>query len=404
VKIVYLHQYFTTPEMSGGTRSYEFARRLVAAGHEVHMITSDRVGDGSIYESDVDGIHVVWIPVAYSNKMGPASRIRAFLSFAVKSARYASRIKADIVFATSTPLTIAIPGIYAKVRQRIPMVFEVRDLWPETPIGLGVISNPVLKLAARTLERIAYAQSDQIIALSDGMKDGVISSGYPAERVSVVPNSSDIDRFHVDAELGRRFRREHDWLGDRPLLVYTGTFGYANDVGYMVHLADETLRIDREIRFLAIGDGKEVDQVRALAMKKGVLNRNFFLMPSMRKDLLPVVLSAATMTSSWVRNVKEMRANSANKFFDSLAASRPIAINYEGWQADILRQHQAGLVLSPTDYCSAAKTLVTHISSSEWLNQAGRNAFRLAETQFSRDLLFEQFENVLLTTITNDGE
>jgi glycosyltransferase involved in cell wall biosynthesis len=404
VRIVYLHQYFTTPQMSGGTRSYEFARRLVDAGHDVHMITSDREGSGKSYETVEDGIRVTWIPVAYSNHMSAADRIRAFFSFALKSARLAARSKADVIFATSTPLTIAIPGVYAKWRQGVPMVFEVRDLWPETPIGLGVLTNPALRLATKGLERFAYSQSDRIIALSEGMEAGVAQAGYPADRITVIPNASDIDRFNIDSEEGLRFRQTHSWLGDRPLLVYAGTLGYANDVSYMVRLAAATLSLDPEIRFLTVGDGKERDAVEQLARELGVLDRNFFMMPSVKKRDLPTVLSAATMASSWVRNVEAMWANSANKFFDSMAAGRPFAINHEGWQADILRSNQSGVVLSPTDYSAAAKSLVAHIRDEAWLEQARKNAFRLAESRFSRDILFQRFEHTLQAAYKGDNK
>src|SRR5680860_1523682 len=106
MRIVYLHQYFNTPEMPGGTRSYEMARRLVAWGHEVHMITSDRSRDrGDWCVTDENGIQVHWLPVAYSNTMDFQKRLQAFLRFAAKAARRAATIDCDVVFATSTPVS-----------------------------------------------------------------------------------------------------------------------------------------------------------------------------------------------------------------------------------------------------------------------------------------------------------
>jgi UDP-N-acetylglucosamine:LPS N-acetylglucosamine transferase len=141
MKIIYLHQYFNTPTMVGSTRSYEMARRLVAYGHEVHMITSWREDDGrkNWFKTEENGINVHWLPVPYSNEMGFYERIKAFVKFALGSAKKAIELKGDIVFATSTPLTIAVPGIIASKINRIPMVFEVRDLWPEVPVALGIL-------------------------------------------------------------------------------------------------------------------------------------------------------------------------------------------------------------------------------------------------------------------------
>ena len=181
MKIIYLHQYFNTPEMSGGTRSYEMARRFVSAGHEVHMITSSREkhnnASGWVKEI-IDGIHVYWLAVPYSNKMSFKVRVMAFLKFAVASGAKAYRVGGDVIFATSTPLTIALPAVYAAKRLRKPMVFEVRDIWPELPIAVGALKNPFLKKAAKWLEKFAYKNAAHVVALSSGMADGVIKSRY----------------------------------------------------------------------------------------------------------------------------------------------------------------------------------------------------------------------------------
>ncbi len=143
MRIIYLHQYFNTPEMAGGTRSYEMARRLVAAGHRVDLVTTwrDRTEKKSWFVTEEAGIVVHWLPLPYSNQMNYRQRMKSFIRFAWASSRRAAGFKGDVVFATSTPLTIAFPGLYAAVRRRIPLVFEVRDLWPEVPIAMGVFRS-----------------------------------------------------------------------------------------------------------------------------------------------------------------------------------------------------------------------------------------------------------------------
>jgi glycosyltransferase involved in cell wall biosynthesis len=195
-------------------------------------------------------------------------RIIAFLKFVIVSAKKAASINGDIVFATSTPLTIALPAIYAKKRNRIPMVFEVRDLWPEVPVSLGEIENKMLISLSRWLEKFAYKNSERIIALSEGMKEGIIKSGYKKNRVHVIPNSSDIAFFDVPKKRGGEFRNDRDWLKKRPLLVYTGTLGKVNGISYLVRLAEETLKKDDEIRFLVVGSGREWEKPRNLIGKR----------------------------------------------------------------------------------------------------------------------------------------
>ncbi len=401
MRILYLHQYFNTPQMSGGTRSYEMARRLVAAGHEVNMITSDRSGVlGNKWRvTNEAGIVVHWMSIPYSNRMSYARRIWAFSQFAIQSAIRTATIPADVIFATSTPLTIALPAIYASRWQNIPMVFEVRDLWPELPIAMGAIRGRIPISLARRLEKFAYDNAAAIVALSPGMKAGVERQGYPENRITVIPNSSDLDLFQVPSMVGEIFRSRYQWLDSRPLVLYAGTFGRINDVGYLVNLASAMLSVDSNIRFLAVGDGYELENIRRQAQKLAVLDTNFFLLPSLPKSEVPGLFSAATIATSLFIDRPEMWSNSANKFFDALAAGRPIAINYEGWQADLLRDSRAGLVLPANEPYKGALLLANAIHDTEWRIEAGIAASNLARMRFDRDKLAQELEAVLLRAV-----
>jgi len=398
MKIIYLHQYFNTPQMSGGTRSYEMARRFVAAGHEVHMITSSREKNNNAsgwVEEIIDGIHVHWLAVPYSNNMDFKARILTFLKFAVASGVKACKVGGDVIFATSTPLTIALPAIYAARRLKKPMVFEVRDLWPELPIAVGMLKNPVLKKAAKWLERFAYKNADHVIALSPGMAEGVIKSGYTPDRLHVIPNSCDINFFQVPENEGQNFLNNHQELQGGPLILYAGTLGLINGVGYLVDIASTMLKINPAIRFLIVGDGKEQDQTKEKAVNAGVLEKNLWMMPPVSKSEMPKLLSASTMTTSLVINLPELWNNSANKFFDSLATGRPIMINHEGWQADLIRETGVGLVVPPTDATQSAEMLHDFLSDTDKVTKARQAAFQLAKTRFDRNDLAGELLDVL---------
>jgi glycosyltransferase involved in cell wall biosynthesis len=385
--------------MSGSTRSYEMARRLVTAGHRVELITSKRdVIDSAArgwLETEESGIHVHWLPVPYSNAMSYRERIDAFFKFAIGAARKAASLKADVVFATSTPLTIALPGIYAARRQGIPMVFEVRDLWPELPIAVGALRNPVLKWAARLLEWIAYHASAHIVALSPGMAEGVMQRGIPGERVTVIPNSSDVELFDVPPEREDVIRERLGLSPDQPLIVYTGTFGLINGVSYLVELAAAMREIAPEARFLLVGKGAEVPKVTQRARELGVLNHNLWIWGPVPKAEMPDVLAAATVATSVFVPLKPMWNNSANKFFDALAANKPIAINYGGWQADLLQETGAGIVLPPEDVGRSALLLADFVRDTDRLQKVSAAARDLAYTRFSRDILASELEAVL---------
>lgn len=397
MKIVYLHQYFTTPDMPGGTRSHLMGACLVGAGHEVHVVSAfrDPTEHRGIWRERVDGIEVHWIPVRYSNHMGFWPRIRAFIEFAVKSARLAASIPTDLVFATSTPLTIALPGVYAAWRQRKPMVFEVRDLWPELPIAIGSLRNPVLIRLARWLERLAYRRAARVIALSPGMAEGVIRTGYPRERVAIVPNACDRARFQgVRGAIRDVFPELPINLGDR-LVLYAGTLGRINGVAYLVRLAARSARLAPHVKFLIVGDGAERRLVEDEGKRLGVLNKTVFLRPPVEKRMMPILFAGCDLAASLFIKLPEMRNNSANKFFDALAAGRAVMINYSGWQAELLRRAGAGLVVPPDDPTEAARMVVEFLADPSAIQRAGLAAARLAQEDFDGERLAARFVRVL---------
>jgi glycosyltransferase involved in cell wall biosynthesis len=398
LKIVYLHQYFNTPDMAGSTRSYELARRMVEAGHEVAMVTSLREPDNSKlgwFETEVAGINVYWYPVPYRNQMNYRERLFAFFMFAKAARNKLLELDGDVIFATSTPLTIALPAVMAARKKAIPMVFEIRDLWPEMPIALGVLDNPVLRFAALRLERWAYKNSSAIVALSPGMKAGVVKVGYPANKVAVIPNSSDNYEFRYRPILAKQFGIERQWLEDSPLLVYIGTFGKVNGVGFMVPLAKALLERGSNVRILLVGDGAERAGVLQLAQQEGVYLKNLFIEEPIPKKEIPALLSAATISACLFIDLPEMQSNSANKFFDSLASGTPVILNYGGWMHDLVRLSRCGLPMWRKSVMEVAIELDNKMNDPVWIKESGKAARELAETYFDRDLLAKQLITVL---------
>lgn len=384
--------------MSGGTRSYEMAHRLVSAGHEVHIITSnrdDKDNHDDWYITHEEGIIVHWYPVPYSNHMSYLQRVGAFISFATAARKKAVELKGDIIYATSTPLTIALPAVFAAKKNGIPMVFEVRDLWPEMPIAVGALNNPILRYGAKKLEKWAYNNSEAVVALSPGMKDGVVRTGYPKEKVAVIPNSSDNTIFSHSPDLASQFRNERPWLGNCPLLVYAGTFGKVNGVGYLVELAGQLAGLNSDIKILLVGDGAERNEVIAAAQQANVFEKNLFFQTRIAKKQIPALLSAATMASVLFIDLPEMRVNSANKFFDALASGTPVLLNYGGWMHDLVMSHDCGLPMWRKPIDEVAKELESKLHDEDWLQTASVAARSLAEEEFDRDKLAKQLLAVL---------
>jgi glycosyltransferase involved in cell wall biosynthesis len=379
----------------------------VRDGHAVTLVTSSAFFpehyqlNGPVTTLEYEGVRLCVLRVPYSNRFGYLRRMVAFVEFAWRSARIAARVAgADLVFATSTPLTIAIPAMFAKNRLRVPMVFEVRDLWPELPVAIGALRNPLVVALARWLERTAYASAARVVALSPGMRQGIISAGCAAEKVVVVPNACDVELFRGgDAE---RFLRDHPELAGRPLVTYAGTVGPINGVDFLARVAAETQGIQPDIAFVVVGKGRESDRLRAVAQDLGVLGANFFMLPPIPKPQVPSLLAATTLATSLFIDLPSMWHNSANKFFDALAAGRPVLINYGGWQAELLERTGAGLVVSPSDPAGAARRLAEFIRDPTRVAQAGAAARELADGEFNRDRLAGEFGRVLADVVRED--
>lgn len=402
MKITYLHQYFNTPSMSGSTRSFEMARRLVDYGHEVEIITTQRANADAKdwFETTEAGVKVHWLPVPYSNHMGFANRIKAFTRFALAAKARAVSTQPDLVFATSTPLTIAIPGVGAAKALDVPLVFEVRDLWPEMPVATGDLRNPLLIALANRLERYAYMNSQQVVALSPGMAAGVEKAGFPRDRISMIPNSSDIELFTNPVGEPAQILPDLPDLTGKKLVVYCGTIGRVNKVGYLAEIAAQARKIDPKLVFCVIGDGAERAQTIQTASDLGVLGKNMFFFDPVKKNQVPAILAACHMSLSLFADIPAMWSNSANKFFDTLAAGRPIGINYLGWHADLIRDNDLGVVFPYGQPENAAQLISDFLSHTSRQEQAGANALALARSQFDRDNLALQLQDVLLRTKT----
>lgn len=395
--IVYLHQYFTPPDGVGSTRSYEMAKRLVQAGHKVTLVTSDAFFPPTykfkqfVTQLDIDGIELKVIRVTYSNRQSYFRRIFAFFHFALLAAAVAMRVRGvDLVFATSTPLTIMIPGIAVKWRRRIPMVFEVRDQWPAVPITLGILKNPLAVSLAKWMERTAYDQSAHIIALSPTTCDGIAAIGVSAKKISIVPNCSDVEMFRAPTARREHFFNTHPHLRGKKIVAYAGTLGFANGVDYIVQLAARMKHKDPDIHFVVAGDGAKRKQLAAMARELRVYGENFWLLEPMPKTRIPSFLSAATVVCSTFIAKAAPWPNSANKVFDGMAAAKPIVINYCGWQKESLDATGAGLSLPPNDLEMAVKKLRTFLNDEVTLERAGKASGALAETQFNRNILAEK--------------
>ena len=392
--------------MPGSTRSYEFAKALIEMGHKVEIITSYRDFRPSKkwFQTEYSGIKIHWLPLQYSNYMKYFNRIISFFLFAFKAYVKIKKIKGDIIYASSTPLSVAIPAILNSKKNKIPMIFEVRDLWPDVPIAMKILKNPIIIFFAKMLEKFSYKISSSIIALSPEMKDGIIKKKVDPKKIATIPNSSDLEKFEFNEKLAFNFRNERTWLKEKPLLLYSGAFGKVNDLSYSIRLAQELMRQNSEIRILLVGDGIDKYQLIEDAKKNNVYEKNLFFEKLSPKKDMPAYFSAATIVANFVIDIRENWANSANKFFDGLAAGKPIFLNHGGWMKDLVSKYNCGLCMYGKKINEVAKELDLAISNKAWLKSSGESSRKLAEKFFNRKTHVEQLEKVFHLAVNNKSK
>lgn len=386
MKILYLHQYFLTPEQGGAIRSYYLAKSLVDQGYQVEVITSHNEKEDKT--AIVDGIKVHYISVYYDNSLGFAGRVFSFLKFVRQSYKKALSIKdVDLCYATSTPLTIGIIPLRLKKKLNIPYYFEVRDLWPEAPIQMGVVKNYFLKKFLFALEKKIYKNAQKLIALSPGIREG-IEKVVPEKPIYLLPNISDCDFFHPEAKdesLERRFGVKNKFV-----VTYFGAIGKVNHLEYMIEVMQECQKANlHDIHFLIAGKGSESDRIKSLARNLGLNNVSF--LGFMNKQGLKELLNVTDAAYISFADKPILETNSPNKFFDAIASGKLCIVNSNGWIKEMIEFEKCGFYSDPSQPSGFVSKIKSFMDDRSRLLQYQTNARKLSENYFSRELQTEKF-------------
>jgi glycosyltransferase involved in cell wall biosynthesis len=403
LRILYVHQHFSTPDGTVGTRSHAFARALIARGHRVTMLCggysgastglSGRFAQGR-RDGLVDGIHVIEIEAQAGNAQSLWARAGKFARFALGATGRALVSDADLVFATSTPLTVAVPALAAKLARGKPYLFEVRDLWPELPVAMGVVKNPALVGALSALEWAAYRGARAVVALSDGMAAGVARRGIASDRIAVIPNGCDLEFFAPGTAPAPT-----SWLRTGEVAaLYAGTHGQANGLDHLLDVAAH-LR-GSPVRLVLVGDGREKPRLMARAAAEQLDNVTF-LDPIPRRAMPALMASCGIGIQSLADVAAFQEGTSPNKLMDYFSAGLPVAITYHGWAARMILGARAGIA-PPRDPAVFAAALAALAADSRQRAEMGQAARLLAETRFDRARLAEKFCAVVEAAAAGD--
>jgi len=395
-RIVYFYQYFSTPKGAWGTRVYEFARQWVAQGHQVTVVSSvysksDLQPQGLVSTQWFDGIEVKVLNVRIDNRQPVWKRILSFIKYSLLSSWYALRLPAHVVVASSGPITAGLPGLVARYLRGRKMVFEVRDLWPEGAIAMGMLQNKWLQKAAYAFENRCYKAANQIVCLSPGMAQN-ITQRLGHTHVHAVPNASDMALFGAPPQPRTVLPA---WAQNKQLAVYTGNIGPVNNSMLLLKAAALLHQQQQHhIMLVLIGQGQQQQAIEQAIEQQAL--PNIKVLPLMPKTQVVHWVQHAMCALVPLSNRPVLNTSSPNKLFDALAAGTPVIQTTQGWLKTLLDTHQCGATVSAQTPEPLVATLLEWAANKTVRTQMGQAAKTLAQQQFTKEKLGHDMLTVLL--------
>ena len=404
MRILIIHQYFLGRNEAGGSRFNQFAKYWSKAGHNVtviagtvHYATGKKEekyqGKWVVRENLTDNITVYRTYVYAGYNRSFAGRLWAYLSFTVSSiwaGLFYSR-KQDLILATSPPLFVGVSGILISAVKRIPLIFEVRDLWPEFAIETRVLTNRLLIRLAFWLEKQIYKRSKKINVLTPAFKQRLIETkGVSSTKITMIPNGADMDIFRPGDR--NNWVRERYALKDKFVVMYMGAHGVANGLSLFVEVAKE-LREYEDMVFMLIGDGMEKPMLKGKAREYNL--KNLIFVDSQPKSEIAAYCNAADVCAAILKKTDAFKTVYPNKVFDYMSCAKAIIIAIDGVARELVERAEAGVYVEPENVAEYKKAVLRLYYNKSLCDRYGRNGFEFVRKHYSREKLSLNYERIL---------
>lgn len=404
MKVLYISQYFSPEIGATQTRAFEMAKGLVRNGHQVTVITEfpnhptgiipDDYHGKLINRIQMDGIDVIQTWVKASPAKDFRSRLAFYLSFmvmAIWAGLFVARNRFDVLYISSPPLFVGGTGLILRILRRIPMVFEIRDLWPQSAIELGQLRNPRAIYLATWLEEKCYRKSVHLIVVTEGIRNCLLDRGVPANKMTFIPNGANTEVYQPRGQ-NRQLRNRLGLGPDVFVVGYTGHHGLAHGLETIL-LAAEQLKDRKDIFFLFVGDGPRKQSILELTVKKKLIN--VILHDAVSEESLPDFI--ALLNVGIDSRIKSEISNGTLpvKMFSYMACERAVILAIEGEAADLVQRSNAGLVVEPQNPTELAEAVLFLKDNPDIRREFGRNGREFVKKHYSRRQQAQQLENLL---------
>jgi len=386
-----INHHAITPEMGGGTRHYDFAKELIQRGHSVRIFASSfhyakykemkEYAKDSYLQEDVEGIKWVWFKTPPYYKNGIA-RVKSMLSFskAVLTLDKEHFEKPDIIIGSSVHLFAVYAAYKLAKRYKTPFIFEVRDLWPQTLIDMGMSRYHPFILLQGIMEQFLYKKADHIITLLPKAHTYIEALGIPSEKISWISNGT---------TLRPQISRQSLLPEGKFNVLYTGSMGQANDLKKLIE-ASKLLEEQKHIHFTLVGEGVEKEALEEEAPS------NVTFLDAVTKEKVFAYLQSADLLYVGLQNLPLYRYGmSMNKVFDYMSVKKPILF-VSSIEENIIEIANAGVVVKSGKCEDVAKTIeILSKTDKNTLSQYGENGYNYLLKNFTIEVLVDRLENIL---------
>ena len=404
MNILLIHQAFASPNDPSGTRHFEFGKYCVNKGHTFNVVTSkisyltgkpSTPQKGIVVEEYYDGVRILrayTLPFVHKNYV---FRVISFISFMFTSIIASLKVKkVDLVMGTSPPIFQTVSAWFLSLLHHKPFLLEIRDLWPEFAVDIGVLKSPILIYLSRWLERFLYNRSTHIIINSPAYRDYLLKRGIKEEKISLIPNGVDTLLFDPNVK-GEKLREKYG-LNDKFVVTYAGALGLANDIYTLLDAANH-LRSESDIHFFIAGDGKERSKLENYAR---TLNLSNVIFPgAIPKSEMYNILGMSDACIAILKNIPMFKMTYPNKVFDYMAAGRPIVLAIDGVIKKVVEDGKCGIFVEPGNDEGIADAIMKLYENNEMATFMGLSGRVFVEKYFNRKDHAEIFIEVLTQII-----
>ena len=406
--ILFLCHYFPPEVNAPASRTYENAKRWVRAGHKVTVLTCHPSHPGGIIYpghrnsvhawEEIDGIQVLRVGTYLSANKGFVRRTSNYVSFMFSAVLQCWRVKdVDIVVSTSPQFFCGMGGYFVSRLKRRPWVLEIRDLWPESIIAVGAITNRRVIGILEGIESFLYRKADRIVSLTNAFKRHIMARGIPEEKIDIVTNGADLERY-VPGDRMNDARKELGLDESVFLASYIGTHGMAHGLSTVLRAAK---RLDGEpgIRFLLVGDGAERE--RLLQEKEELGLSNVIMLGQQPKERMPQFLAATDACMVLLIKSELFKTVLPSKIFEAMAMGRPIVLGVEGESRELIEEGGCGLCIEPENDAELAEAILKLAKNPDMARDLGKKGKRYVASRFDREILAMEYLDLLERTATS---